>query len=116
MSSSKKSGPLYRITVTFTMNDDGCSVPNLRVTRDESNEAALNGIISKMTANVPQSWGGLSQAQRESVTQQFRMASDGWFELSYMRDLAAYAKARAEFRRKVQELLESVESPMYGEL
>jgi hypothetical protein len=90
MSSSKKGGPLYRITVSFTMNDDGCSVPELSITCGSSTKLEI----------LPTTQGGLrrfglirgqrhvkmdelTQSQREAIYCRLRLASDGWVRSTY---------------------------------
>lgn len=110
MSSSKKSGPLHRITVSFTMNDDGCSVPELTITRDFCTEVSRpleDGSIltssSKGTAHV--SMESLAQHQREAINTRLRLAADGWVH-------ATFKERERSHRRMVRSFLQEMASLM----
>jgi hypothetical protein len=83
MSSSKKGGLLYRITVSFTMNDDGCSIPELRIVRDRStevNEKLRTGFPPFDFVSDPIHIGDLNQHQSQAVLLRLKLAADGWVQ------------------------------------
>lgn len=104
MSNSKKSGPLYRITLSFDMNDEGCSVPELSIMRDSSTKTrdTAFGPLSMTVTHVPVDSGSLNQEQRDAIFNRFRLAADGWVHPTY--------KERArELRNEASKFLEMLD-------
>lgn len=81
MSNSKKSGSLHRITITFTMNDDGCSVPELAVTRDAGQDTEITLIPFK----------DLSPEQQQAISMRLILAGGGW--VSHITSKHTWSKA-----------------------
>jgi len=109
MSSSKKSGSLYRITLTFDMNDEGCSVPNLTITRDVRTEISCWPVDADgkrpttLLYNEPIHMGDLTREQVDAINTRIFLASNGWVHSTYR---AARRRLFKDLRR-IRELAET---------